>query len=72
MAKNRETCTKNHVEYLTIRKAMEKGARTVDELKEIAGVCGECEGCKAELDGTLSSLCGCEGVSLTSRHRRWT
>lgn len=64
MAHNRTICTTNNVEYLDIRKAMIKGARTVEEVKEIAGVCGECEGCKSELDGILSSVCGCAGASL--------
>jgi bacterioferritin-associated ferredoxin len=48
MAKNRIICTENEVDYLSIRKAMTAGARTVDELVELAGVCTECEGCKSE------------------------
>ncbi len=64
MAKNRTICTKNNVDYLSIRKAMISGARTVDELVEIAGVCAECEGCKSELEDILSSVCGCKNVSL--------
>ena len=40
-------CTTNDVDYLSIRKAMVAGARTVDEVVELAGVCAECEGCKA-------------------------
>ncbi len=64
MAKNREICTTNKVDYLSIRKAMTSGARTVDELAELTGVCTECEGCKNELDNILSSVCGCKKVSL--------
>ncbi len=64
MAKNKVICTKNNVDYSSIRKAMSADARTVDELIESAGVCGECEGCKSELDGILSSVCGCKNVSL--------
>lgn len=64
MAENRVICTKNNVEYLTIRKAMCVGARTVDELVELTGVCTECEGCKAELINILTSVCGCKNVSL--------
>lgn len=64
MAKNKVICTKNNVDYSSIRKAMSSDARTVDELIESAGVCGECEGCKSELDGILSSVCGCKNVSL--------
>ncbi len=64
MAGNRIICTVNNVEYLTIRKAMIAGARTKDEIKNMTGVCCECEGCKAELDNILSSVCGCRKVSL--------
>jgi NAD(P)H-nitrite reductase large subunit len=64
MAKNRVICTKNNVDYLSIRKAMTSGARTVDELVELTGVCAECEGCKSELNAILSSVCGCKKVSL--------
>ncbi|NMA74390.1 MAG: (2Fe-2S)-binding protein [Bacteroidales bacterium] len=64
MAHNRTICTKNDIDYLSIRKAMTSGARTVDELVEHAGVCTECEGCKSELDPILSSVCGCKNVSL--------
>ncbi len=64
MAKNKVICTKNNVDYLSIRKAMSSGARTVDELAELTGVCTECEGCRSELNSILSSVCGCKKVSL--------
>lgn len=64
MAGNRTICTKNNVDYITIRKAMIAGARTVAEVVDKAGVCTQCEGCKSELDGILSSVCGCKKVSL--------
>jgi len=64
MAKNKMICITNEIDYSSIRKAMSSGARTVDELKISAGVCGECEGCKSELEGILSSVCGCKKVSL--------
>jgi len=64
MAKNRVICTENSVDYLSIRKAMCSGVRTVDELVEVAGVCTECEGCQTELNVILSSVCGCKKVSL--------
>lgn len=64
MAKNRIICSKNNVDYLSIRKAMTSGARTVEELVKLAGVCTECEGCKSELNDILSSVCGCKKVSL--------
>ncbi|NLL72915.1 MAG: (2Fe-2S)-binding protein [Clostridiales bacterium] len=64
MAKNKVICTVNDVDYLSIRKAMTAGARTIEELVEHAGVCTECEGCKSELDAILASVCGCMKVSL--------
>ena len=64
MAGNRIICTKNNVDYITIRKAMISGARTVEEIAELTGVCTECEGCKAELNSILTSVCGCKKVSL--------
>ena len=64
MAKNRVICSKNNVDYITIRKAMIAGARTVDELAKMTDVCTECEGCKSEIEPILSSVCGCKKVSL--------
>lgn len=57
-------CTTNNVEYITIRKAMCAGARTLEELQEKAGVCTTCEGCRENLDYILSTLCGCKNVSM--------
>jgi NAD(P)H-nitrite reductase large subunit len=66
MAGNRIICDKNNVEYITVRKAMCNGARTQDELKSMIDVCLECEGCMREIEGILSSVCGCKSVSLKS------
>lgn len=64
MAENKIICTENNVDYLSIRKAMSSGARTMKELVDITGVCTECEGCKENIDNILSSVCGCKEVSL--------
>lgn len=64
MAEDRIICKTNNVHYSTIRKAMVQNARTIDEVIEIAGVCNTCEGCEANLEGILSSVCGCLEVSL--------
>lgn len=64
MAENKIICTENNVDYLSIRKAMSSGARTMEELVDITGVCTECEGCKENIDNILSSVCGCKEVSL--------
>ena len=64
MAEDRIICKTNNIYYSTIRKAMVQGARTTDEIIEMAGVCNTCEGCQANLEGILSSVCGCLEVSL--------
>lgn len=64
MAEDRIICKTNEVHYSTIRKAMVQGARTMDEIIEMTGVCNSCEGCKAELGAILNSVCGCKEVSL--------
>lgn len=64
MAGNRVICTKNDVDYITIRKAMISGVRTKEELVTATGTCMDCEGCKNEVEGILSSVCGCKEVSL--------
>lgn len=64
MAANRTICTTNDVDYLSIRKAMTAGARSKEEIVEATGVCLTCEGCLAEIDNILSSVCGCKKVSL--------
>lgn len=64
MAGNRVICTKNDVDYITIRKAMISGVRTKEELVNETGICMDCEGCKNEVGGILSSVCGCKEVSL--------
>lgn len=64
MAGNRVICTKNNVDYITIRKAMTSGARTIEEIADSIGACTVCEGCKAELENILTSVCGCKKVSL--------
>lgn len=66
MAGNRIICEKNNIDYIAVRMAMCEGARTREEIRSTAGVCLECEGCARELDGILSSVCGCKGVSLKS------
>ena len=66
MAENRVICTANNVDYMTIRKAMCVGARTVEELAEKTGVCTVCAGCEAGLVPILSSVCGCKEVSLAT------
>lgn len=61
---DRIICHCKNVDYVTIRKAMIEGARTVDEIKEKTGAgtgCGRCVGAIQEI---LDSVCGCKKVSL--------
>ena len=66
MAEYRVICTANNVDYMTIRKAMCVGVRTVEELAEKTGVCTACAGCQTDLEPILASVCGCKGVSLAA------
>ena len=64
MAANKIICSANNVEYIAIRRAMCNGARTKEEVRDAAGVCLECDGCRENLGWILSSVCGCKNVSL--------
>ncbi|KMT22525.1 (2Fe-2S)-binding protein [Clostridium cylindrosporum] len=64
MAGNRVICHCSNVDYVTIRKAMIAGARTVDEIKEMTGAGTVCGGCVSEIEEILASVCGCKNVSL--------
>lgn len=64
MAGNRVICNCHNVEYLDIRKAMCKGARTLDEIREMTGASSGCGMCSEEIEKILASVCGCKDVSL--------
>lgn len=64
MAEDKIICTTNRIHYSTIRKSMEQGVRTTQKAIEIAGVCNDCVACKENLEGILTSVCGCKEVSL--------
>ena len=49
---------------IDIRKAMIKGARTLDEIKEMTGAATGCGRCADEIEKILASVCGCYNVSL--------
>ena len=52
MAGNRIICEKNDVDYIAVRRAMCNDARTKEELKEMIGVCLECEECESSPTST--------------------
>lgn len=68
MAGNRIICDCKDIDYLTIRKAMCNGARTLEQIKDMTGAmtgdCGNCHSCIEEINKILLSVCGCRGVSL--------
>lgn len=66
MARDKMICHCKQVSYLDIRKAMIKGARTLDEIKEMTGAATGCGRCFGEIEKILASVCGCKGVSLES------
>ena len=57
-------CACQQVDYITIRKAMIQGARTVEEIKEMTGAGTGCGRCIPEIEKILASVCGCKQVSL--------
>ena len=64
MAANRVICHCKNVDYITIRKAMIEGARTVEEIQEKTGAGTGCGSCIGEIEKILASVCGCKNVSL--------
>lgn len=64
MAGNRVICHCKNVDYITIRKAMIAGARTLEEIKEMTGAATGCGRCAGEIEKVLASVCGCKNVSL--------
>ena len=66
MAGNRMICHCKQVDYITIRKAMIEGARTIEEIKEKTGASTSCGRCTEAIEEILASVCGCTGTSLAS------
>ncbi|MDU3723719.1 MAG: (2Fe-2S)-binding protein [Clostridium celatum] len=64
MAGNKIICHSKNVDYITIRKAMIQGARTLDEIKEMTGAATGCGRCAGEIEKILASVCGCKNTSL--------
>lgn len=57
-------CHCKNVDYITIRKAMIAGARTLDEIKEMTGAATGCGRCAEAIEKILASTCGCKQTSL--------
>ena len=54
MAADKIICHCKQVSYLDIRKAMIKGARTLDEIKEMTGAATGCGRCAGEVEKILA------------------
>lgn len=64
MSANKIICHCKNVDYISIRKAMIAGARTLEEIKEMTGAATGCGKCSGEIEKILASVCGCKNVSL--------
>lgn len=56
MSENRIICTCQDVDYNTIKKAIEDGAKTVDDIMEATGAGTVCGGCISEIEEILQEL----------------
>ncbi|WP_346870834.1 MULTISPECIES: (2Fe-2S)-binding protein [unclassified Clostridium] len=56
MSENRIVCTCQDVDYNTIKKAIEDGAKTVDDIMEATGAGTVCGGCISEIEEILQEL----------------
>lgn len=64
MAENIIVCKCNNIDYITIRKAMIKGAREIEEIMDMTGASTICKECAKDIEDILASVCGCKNVSL--------
>lgn len=61
---NRIICHCKQVSYVDIRKAMVKGARTVEDIQTMTGAGTGCGNCIKDIEKILSMACGCKMVSV--------
>ena len=61
---NKILCHCRQVSYKDIKIAMTKGARTLDDIKEMTGAGTGCGRCTEEIERVLKSVCKCKKVSL--------
>ena len=63
---NKIICQCKQVSYGDIRIAMSKGARTIDDIKELTKAGTGCGGCIKDIEEILATACGCKMVSMES------
>ncbi|GAA0773027.1 (2Fe-2S)-binding protein [Clostridium subterminale] len=56
MSENRIVCTCQDVDYNTIKKAIEDGAQTVDDIMEATGAGTVCGACISEIEEILQEV----------------
>jgi bacterioferritin-associated ferredoxin len=56
MSENRTICTCQDVDYNTIKKAIEDGAKSVDDIMEATGAGTVCGGCISEIEEILQEV----------------
>ncbi len=56
MSENRIICTCQDVDYNTIKKAIEDGSKTVDDIMEATGAGTVCGGCISEIEEILQEV----------------
>ncbi|WP_346934729.1 (2Fe-2S)-binding protein [Clostridium sp.] len=56
MSENRIVCTCQDVDYNTIKKAIEDGAKTVDDIMETTGAGTVCGACISEIEEILQEV----------------
>lgn len=64
MANNEMICHCMQVDYITIRKAMIDGARTIEDVIQATGATNGCGGCLPKVQEILDSVCGCTNTSM--------
>ncbi|MEG1255069.1 (2Fe-2S)-binding protein [Clostridium sp.] len=63
MATDKIICLCNNVTYASVREAMAKGARSVEDIQGATGAGTVCGGCIEEIERVLGDACTCRNVS---------
>ena len=63
MSNNRKICRCRNITYLDISKAIELGAKNIEDIMMITGAATCCGGCTSEVLSILDSSCECNDDS---------
>lgn len=64
MGANRIICRCQNIDYLSIRKSMIMGARSLEDIQGSTHACRGCCDCQEDIQNILSSVCSCKNVSV--------